>query len=240
MCTRAVASAVRPRSSSKVCQLADVGREPAVSERVVHCEDALPWLRARTPLAGCSVITSLPDVSGFPELTLAAWQRWFIDAAELCLRATPELGVTIFYQTDIKRDGTWVDKSYLCHRAAEACGSALLWHKIACRKPADQVNFGRPAYSHMLCYSQSLRPKAAPASPDVLSSVGEMTWSQAMGLEACRLACRYVLAHTATRTVVDPFCGHGTVLAIANALGLDAIGVERVAKRARKAKNMRF
>jgi hypothetical protein len=204
----------------------------------VFQEDALPWLRERAPLEGCSLITSLPDVSSFPELGLEGWQRWFVDAAELVLRAAPEQGVAIFYQTDIKRDGVWVDKGYLCHRAAERVGGALLWHKIACRKPAGEPSFGRPAYSHLLCYSRGLRPTGPPAYPDVLASVGAMTWSQAMGLDACQLACSYVLSHTATRTIVDPFCGHGSVLAVANALGLAAIGVECVAKRARKARTL--
>jgi len=38
--------------------------------------------------------------------------------------------------------------------------------------------------------------------------------------------------------VVDPFCGVGTVLAIANAQGLDAIGVELTRRRAAKARKL--
>jgi tRNA G10 N-methylase Trm11 len=38
--------------------------------------------------------------------------------------------------------------------------------------------------------------------------------------------------------VVDPFCGHGTILAVANEHGLDAVGVELSAKRARKARRL--
>jgi tRNA G10 N-methylase Trm11 len=57
-----------------------------------------------------------------------------------------------------------------------------------------------------------------------------------MGLEACRLACRFVKEQTVCRTVVDPFCGRGTVLAAANEQGLDAVGVELAKKRARQAK----
>jgi hypothetical protein len=212
--------------------------EPRAPQRRVLCDDGLAWLEHNRPLAGCSLITSLPDVSGMPALGLDGWRRWFVAAAELVLRATPDEGVSIFYQTDIKLAGTWVDKSYLCHRAAEQQGAALLWHRIVCRKPPGQANFGRPGYTHLLCYSRGVRDRGARAYPDVLPATGLMTWSQAMGVEACRLACDYVCSHTTTRTVVDPFCGLGTVLAVANARGLDAIGVELVKKRARKAQRL--
>ncbi len=204
--------------------------------REVWCEDGLGWLERNGPLVGSSLVTSLPDVSGMPELGLAGWRDWFVAAAERVLRATPDEGVSIFYQTDIKLEGTWVDKSYLCHRAAEREGAALLWHRIVCRTPVGQDNFGRPGYTHLLCYSRGVRDRGVRAYPDVLPGTGQMTWSQAMGVEACRLACRYVLSHTPTRTVVDPFCGLGSVLAVANALGLDAVGVEIVRKRARRAR----
>ena len=54
-----------------------------------------------------------------------------------------------------------------------------------------------------------------------------------MGVRACLEACRYVIAETRTRTIVDPFCGYGTVLAVANALGLDAVGVDLSARMCR-------
>jgi hypothetical protein len=220
--------------------------------RTVFCQDALPWLEQRPKFAHCSFITSLPDVSGLPPGqrqketpaggggALEAWQRWFVRAAVLTLASTPDDGVTIFYQTDIKREGVWVDKSQLCHQAAREQGAELLWHRIVCRKPAGQAYFGRPAYSHLLCYSRGVRDRATPPYPDVLESTGEMTWVQAMGIAACDLACRYVLSHTTTRTIVDPFCGWGSVLAVANELGLDAIGVELSRKRAQKARNLRL
>jgi hypothetical protein len=207
-------------------------------QRTVHCEDAIPWLEQHTPLAGCSLITSLPDVSGFGGMALDEWKTWFVRAAELVLSATPDDGVSIFYQTDIKRAGVWVDKGYLCQRAAERQGAALLWHRIVCRKPAGLVNPGRPAYTHILCFSRGVRDHSARAYPDVLPRAGEMLWTQAMGLDACRLACDYVLSHTATRTVVDPFCGQGSVLAVANALGLDAVGLEIGKKRAQRARTL--
>lgn len=204
--------------------------------REVYCEDALPWLEKNTPLEGCSLITSLPDTSGLPDLSFKEWRAWFIRAAVLTLTATPDDGVTIFYQTDIKIEGTWVDKSFLLHLAAEEAGSALLWHKIACRKPPGTAAFGRPGYGHLLCYSRGVRDVVKTSYTDVLESTGEMTWSQAMGMEVCELACKYVKSHTTTQKIVDPFCGYGTVLSVANRMGMDAIGVEIGKRRARKAR----
>ena len=45
---------------------------------------------------------------------------------------------------------------------------------------------------------------------------------------------------TATRTVVDPFCGHGTALAVANAFGFHAIGIDTSARQCRAAKALRL
>ena len=175
--------------------------------RRVHCEDALPWLERNTPLVGCSVVTSLPDRSGLPGLSLEGWREWFIEAAVLVLNATPEFGVAIFYQTDVQHAGTWIDKSFLCHLAAARTGSPLLWHKIVCRKPAGRHGFGRPGYAHLLCYSRGVRDRRGLPRTDVLLHTGETLWSQATPVEACEVACHYVDAHTTTRTVVDPFCG---------------------------------
>jgi tRNA G10 N-methylase Trm11 len=38
--------------------------------------------------------------------------------------------------------------------------------------------------------------------------------------------------------VLDPFCGQGTVLALANAFGFDAIGVDLSKKRCKIARNL--
>jgi len=214
----------------------DVPSEP---RRTVYCEDALAWLQARPVLEGCSAIASLPDVSEFPSLTLAEWKAWFLRAAALVCTRVPPQGVALFYQTDVKQEGTWVDKGYLVSRAAEEAGCELLWHKVVCRRAPGTVTWGRPAYSHLLCFSRGVRVDMAKSTPDVLPDAGEVTWTRGMGVEACLVACRFILEQTLTRTVVDPFCGHGTVLAVANALGLDAVGVELSRKRARKARNLR-
>lgn len=203
--------------------------------RTVHEGDALAWLAARGELPGCSLVTSLPDVCELP-LSFVEWKKWFIDAAEAVLRACPPEGVVIFYQTDIKKAGVWVDKGHLVQLAGDRCEMPLLWHKIACRKPAGTISFGRPSYAHLLCFAR------VPATePDGLADVfdtGAMTWTRAMGLRACEVACSFIARHTPTRTVVDPFCGRGTALAVANVMGLAAVGVELSPKRCRLARKL--
>jgi hypothetical protein len=78
------------------------------------------------------------------------------------------------------------------------------------------------------------------ATPDVIPSAGKVTWTRGMGVAACALAVRFVRERTTTRTIVDPFCGHGSVLAVANAAGLDAIGVELGRKRAERARELSY
>lgn len=206
-------------------------------QRTVLCEDAVAWLHAQQRLSG-SVVTSLPDVSG-TTLTLDAWREWFVRTVALTIDKCSDSSVAIFYQTDVKIGGCWVDKGELCQRGAAHAGAALLWHKIVLRKPPGTITFGRPSYSHMLCFSRGLRPPMARSTADIIMA-GEMTWSQAMGIHACRVACEFIAKQTADRVVIDPFCGKGSVLAVANALGLDALGIEIVRRRAKNAKRLQI
>ena len=54
--------------------------------RIVHEGDALAWLASRGEQAGCSLVTSLPDLCELP-LNFAQWRAWFVDAAAAVLRA---------------------------------------------------------------------------------------------------------------------------------------------------------
>jgi len=208
------------------------------TERTIIRDEALAYLAAHAAPREASVVTSLPDVSELPELGLVRWRAWFVDAARQVIRWLPEAGVAIFYQSDIRAEGTWIDKGYLVMRAAEDEGAHLVWHKIVCRKPPGTVLHGRASYSHLICISREARPPMKHASPDVLGDAGLMTWSKAMGVEACVLACRYLRNETSTRLVVDPFCGHGTVLAVANAMGFDGLGVDRSSRQVRAARKL--
>lgn len=206
--------------------------------RTLYCDDALVWMASevgRAALADASVITSLPDLSELGGLGVDAWARWFEDAALAVLRATPAHGVAIFFQSDIRHGGRWIDKGALVQRAADRAGQSLLFHKIVCRLPPGTPSQGRATYAHLVAYASTPRPTPKRPMPDVLPDGGHKPGQKSMGVNACALACRFVLDETETRTIVDPFCGWGTVLAVANQLGLDAVGVDRSSRMCKKA-----
>ncbi len=206
--------------------------------RIVHA-DALTWLAENPAEEGMSVVTSLPDVSELA-LDLDAWRAWFQYAVRRILRWIPESSVAIFYQSDIRHRGEWIDKGYLVLRAADDERASIVWHKIVCRKPPGSIALGRPSYSHMICVSRAARPTIRRPGPDVLADAGASSWSKGMGEAACRVACRFLVEEIGARTLVDPFCGRGAVLAVAETFGLATIGVDISAKRCRAARSAKL
>ena len=210
-----------------------------MSNRTVYCGDALEWLNTHEINPLSSLVASMPDISEFPKLTLVEWKTWFTETAQLVLSKTPDEGVAIFYQSDIKVDGEWIDKGYLCQKAAEGLGHKLLWHKIVCRSRPGSITFGRPAYTHLLCFSKNMRLRdVGKSSPDVIPELGDKTWERGMGLTTGLLIAKFILENTNSRVIINPFCGEGSMLASANALGLEAIGIEKGQKRARKSERL--
>ncbi len=210
-------------------------------EREIICADALVWLESQSKesLAGSSLVASMPDISEFGNYTLAQWKEWFTNTASLIMSRTPDDGVVVFYQSDIKYEGTWVDKAYLVQKAAEENGLELLWHKIVCRVNPGIATFGKPAYSHILCFSKNVRlHDMSRSTPDVIPELGEKTWVRGMGLENCLMIANFIKTNTQSTTVVHPFCGEGSLLAAATKKGLRGIGIERSPKRAEKAQRL--
>ena len=210
---------------------------PAPRRQIIQAE-ALAWLAEHPAPPYCSVITSLPDLSELPERGFSGWKSWFGEAARSVLRWTPAPGLVLFFQSDIRENGEWIDKGYLVQRAAEAEGRSLLWHKIVCRHPPGTISHGRANYSHLLCFAHEPRARITHPGPDVLPDAGYKPWSKAMGVDACRLACRFLREESETKLVVDPFCGHGTALAVANHYGFDALGIELSTRKVRAAKRL--
>jgi len=185
-----------------------------------------------------SVVTSLPDLSELPKLGFEEWRRFFVGATEAVLRWIPDAGVALFFQSDVRFRGRWLDKGYLVLRVADELGAPLVFHKIVCREPPGTPSYGRATYSHLLCFSKRSPTTPRTPSPDVLADAGFKPWSKATGELASALCCRYLVDETETRVVVDPFCGQGTILAVANAFGLSAIGVDTSARKCRVARRL--
>ena len=59
-----------------------------------------------------------------------------------------------------------------------------------------------------------------------------------MGLQACDFCVNFIVRHTRHRVVIDPFCGVGSALAVANARGCDAIGVDLNRRRCALARKL--
>jgi hypothetical protein len=215
---------------------ADLENEAAAPRREVIHGDAVGWLALHEGQREASVITSIPDVSEVGT-SLGAWLELFAAAARACLAAAAADGLCVFFQTDIKREGRWISKAGLVMRAAAELEVPLLFHKIVCRRPPGSIVAGRPGFSHLLGFSREAIDDPGRATADVLPDLGDMPWSHSMGTRAAEAAVLAVrrLAPT-TRRVIAPFCGIGTALAVANAYGLDAVGIERNRKRAAAAR----
>ena len=201
------------------------------------------------------IITSLPDISEL-KLSPAAYEQWFSSRVAALLSRLHPSSVAIFYQTDGRVSGTdrtWLDKGFLATLGARAVGAATVWHRIVNASMPSQVRNGRPGFARLLCFSRAHRCVAA--GVDVLPTRGHMSYGAAAGEAAVSAAVQYVLlAHAQERTppahaegeaaptqaegkatgeaaaarplIVGPFCGQGTVLALANAWGCDAMGVD--------------
>ena len=213
-----------------------VSSDPARKRaREVHCADAIPWMREQGAIAGACAITSLPDVSEV-SLTLPLWRAWFSEAARLVVDSVSPESAALFFQSDIKHDGVWIDKGALVIHAAEEAGARILFHKVICRRPPGTLTMGRSGFTHLIAVSKAMRCPDVLPIPDVIIDAGRQPWIRAMGIRAAAHAVRFARDQVKAATVFDPFCGVGTLLAVANALGLDAIGVEKAKKRCDQAR----
>ena len=203
--------------------------------RQVHCADAIVWMKAQGVIPAASAVTSLPDVSEVG-LALPAWRAWFLEAVRLVIESVPEDSSAIFFQSDIKHEGVWIDKGAMVIRAAEDAGAQVLFHKIICRRPPGLLTMGRPGYTHFIAVSRKMRCPDVLPIPDVVVDAGRQLWVRAMGIRVAALAVRFARDHGGAKTIFDPFCGVGTVLAVANALGVDAVGVEKSRKRCERSR----
>jgi hypothetical protein len=226
-------------------------------KRIVVQRDAIEWLREfpDQKLPG-EVFTSVPDISELHSIFptpqknnqhYKLYKDWFQQTVALVLAKTPRYA--IFLQTDIRaltgRDDKvleFIDKSALIQETAASCNFTLVWHKIVTnseRFSQKRVSHA-PNWSHLLC----LRRNGVPLyetrnwkTPDVFTR-GDMTWERAIGLNAAMTGVSFLKHMCQATAIVDPFCGLGTILAVANAVNIDSVGNDLSRKRAKKASEL--
>lgn len=199
-----------------------------MGKRIV-CADALDWLRENRPGA---IVTSPPDaeeIGATPE----GWRDWFADALDACFAASR--GPVVLYVTDRKGGGVLHSKAALVMAAAARAGVDPAWHKIALRREVGATDLHRPGFSHLMAFG------APPgrATPDVIRR-GRVLYPNGTGLIACRVAVAWAGAAMDGGPLADPFCGRGTIPAVADAMGLDAVGVDLDPDQARRAEALRL
>ncbi len=133
-----------------------------------------------------------------------------IEVVRAVIDAVPDESAALFFQSDIKRDGAWIDKGAWVVRAAEDAGARVLFHKIVCRHPPGMLTKGRPGYTHLVAVSRGLRCPEMLSMPDVIIDAGRLTWVRAMGVRAAAHAVRFARDQAGAQVIFDPFCGVGS------------------------------
>jgi len=236
---------------------------PAEHSRDVICADALEWLSKPGAVpVGAVVLTGIPDaceVRNFAP-THEAWERWFLRAVASVLVALPPHGVVIFVQTD-DRDAIrgQISKFALVMRAAaeHAQSVKLLWHRVVHFGTVDEGCHGCVKFSHLICFRKNMPLQSdgpleklanannGGANLEPVHGLPDVLWrgikprglnaARSFGAHMTRIILQWTVRQLSVHTVIDPFCGAGTVLAVANVLGLHAVGVDISSKRTKQA-----
>jgi hypothetical protein len=188
--------------------------------KTVICADSFEWLPANRNQG--SIITSLPDASEIGIEDLKKYEEWVRRAATECFLSASEGCPVIFIQTDRRKSGRQFSKSTLLQNIAAELGCFLVWHKIELSQEIGKSNLYRPTFRHMLCFGKG-KITAGQATPDVIPP-SKRLYEMAFGFEAAKVAVEFCKRYT--NRVCDPFCGHGTVLHVAEELGVDSVGVD--------------
>lgn len=226
--------------------------------RTVYQLDTMEWMRGGggSPVSlpdRFNVVTSLPDISELRQTTetAAEYEAWFIEAVRRLLCLTPPSNVAVFYQTPGRftgEGGAWLDKATLCMLGAREAGAACVWRKVVLLSPPGTRRGGvRPSFVDLLCFSRAHRVPRDHVAVDVLPDRGYCAYPKAMGEAACVAAVEYCRlvdggldggddeGSRSGGLIVDPFCGYGSSLAVANAHGMDAVGMDVSVRCCRRA-----
>lgn len=181
-----------------------------MAKRTIIEADALEWLKDHQGVG--SIVTSLPDMEETSH-TAEAYPEWFFNAAMACFESTSAGHPTIFYQTDRLHKGKRISKAHILFDAAFEAGKRVVWHKIVLRRDPGKIDLRRPGYTHLIAFGDE-HVTAGKATPDVFDR-GGVLYPNGMGIAAATVALQMAERHG--QRVCDPFCGRGTVPALAEA-----------------------
>lgn len=190
----------------------------------------MEWLPMNT-YENYSLVTSLPD-SAELNLDMYEWRIWFSKAVKVCLAFVSDDLPVIFYQTDRRINKYLESKCGLILSIAKANEFNVIWHKIALKQKPNTLNFFRPTYTHVICLSK--KPIATYPTPDVFDD-GKVLYKNGIGINSAKLCVEFCKKYS--KNIIDPFCGQGTVNAVADFYGMDSIGIDIDKEQSKKARN---
>jgi hypothetical protein len=188
--------------------------------KTIICADSFEWLPTNRDQG--SIITSLPDASEIGIEDLKEYDKWVRRAATEIFLSVSEGCPVIFIQTDRRKGGRQFSKANLLMNIAHEEGWFLLWHKIELAAEVGKSNLYRPTFRNMLCFGKG-KMSAGQATPDVIPP-SKRLYEMAFGFAAARVCVEFCKRFT--KRVCDPFCGQGTVLQVAEQMGLHSVGVD--------------
>lgn len=202
-------------------------------ERWVICADAYQYIKASDG-GFKAVICGVPGLAE-TGLEWEDWQEWAnFHISAICEKMDPN-GVFMVYCTDRRKNGRLLDRQHVLSAYAQASGLRPIFHKIILRRDPGKSDLFRPAYSNLIAFSKNIT--AGSPTPDVIHA-GRMEYKNAIGANASRFAMEFFGRKTDTETVLNPYCGSGSVLKIANEYGFRAIGIDNDREQCEYAKNL--
>jgi DNA modification methylase len=199
--------------------------------RKIIVADSLKWLKQQTEIP--NVVTGICDLDE-TNMEFKEYIVFFNKISKLIFEKLEKTaGYAIFTQTDRKINREWIDKSYLLTKCAYECGLKLVWHKIILNRKVGATDLFRPTYSHILCYTY--KGTSGAATPDVID-VSTRSYKNATPIKAAEICIEFIKKNNKLNTdIIDPFVGQGTIVAMANKHGLNAIGIDIDPEQAKKA-----
>ena len=200
--------------------------------RIVICSDAHIWLNNNKN--NKAIITSLPDMEEVG-MDVNDWVNWIKKTCKLIIDSLDDNGIVIIYQTDRKYKGRILDKKTLISNEFIKLGYNNIFNKIVLKQKPETTNLFRPTFTNLFGFSKKIT--SGKSTPDVINC-GKMIYKNAMGLNACKTSIEFIKSKIDTNIIIDPFCGQGSILKIANEMGFNSIGVDILKEQCIKAKNI--